>query len=851
MACRRWNNALVSLCAVCCGLHAAPAAEIDDARELFRTGHYAECADKAAQQIEQRAFSENWRVLKLRAELAIGRFEAALATLKQALEDYPFSVRLRWLGHRVYLFHGQPERAARLLAEIDQFVESASWRYRDPESRLALGQYYLHQGVDPRKVLETTYDLAKKQDPQFPDAFLAAGQLALQKHDYQLAAEELNQALKLDNRDPDVLVALSQAYAPSDDDKAQACLLAALAVNPDHVESLLLIANQQLDAERYAEAAETLQHVLEVHPLEPRVWAYRSLLAHLQGEQTTEELSRRAALAWWSTNPEVDYLIGRKLAQKYRFAEAAECQRRALAFDANYLPARIELSQTLLRLGDNDEGWRLAQQVNEQDGYNIVAHNLVTLHDEVARYRLLRAEGLAVQMEPREADIYGQQVLELLQRARTQLCQRYRVNLPGPIQVEIFPRAQDFAVRTFGLPGAEGFLGVCFGNVVTANSPASQADHPANWQAVLWHEFCHAVTLHKTKNHMPRWLSEGISVYEERREDARWGQAMSPAYREIILNGELTPLSQLSSAFLRPASPLHLQFAYYEASLAVAFLVERFGDEALQQILAELAVGDSIHEALARHTLPVNALDAAFEQYVRERAEQLAPGVDWAKPAPPPTTRTEWSAWNQQHRNNYWGLLGYAQALLQEREWKLAREPLEQLIKLYPDDDSEVNAYSLLAAAGRQLEDTETERTALEALTQIADDAAPAHLRLLELYAARQDWALVERHARQLLAIHPLLPAPHRHLVDAAEHLGHDQQAVESLQALLLLDPPDLANVHYRLAAHCWRSGSKEQARRHVLQAIEEAPRYRAACQLLLQILEAADAAPATDKQGE
>jgi tetratricopeptide (TPR) repeat protein len=87
--------------------------------------------------------------------------------------------------------------------------------------------------------------------------------------------------------------------------------------------------------------------------------------------------------------------------------------------------------------------------------------------------------------------------------------------------------------------------------------------------------------------------------------------------------------------------------------------------------------------------------------------------------------------------------------------------------------------------------------------------------------------------------------------VDAAEHLGHDQQAVESLQALLLLDPPDLANVHYRLATHCWRTGSKEQARRHVLQAIEEAPRYRAACQLLLQILEAADAAPATDKQGE
>ena len=31
----------------------------------------------------------------------------------------------------------------------------------------------------------------------------------------------------------------------------------------------------------------------------------------------------------------------------------------------------------------------------------------------------------------------------------------------------------------------------------TANSPAAQAGHPANWQAVLWHEFCHVVTLQK------------------------------------------------------------------------------------------------------------------------------------------------------------------------------------------------------------------------------------------------------------------------------------------------------------------------------------------------------------------
>ena len=93
--------------------------------------------------------------------------------------------------------------------------------------------------------------------------------------------------------------------------------------------------------------------------------------------------------------------------------------------------------------------------------------------------------------------------------------------------VEIFPQKKEFAVRTFGLPGADGLLGVCFGRVITANSPASQGEHPSNWEAVLWHEFCHVVTLSKTHNKMPRWLSEGISVYEEGQAGSRLGRARS------------------------------------------------------------------------------------------------------------------------------------------------------------------------------------------------------------------------------------------------------------------------------------------------------------------------------------
>ncbi len=169
-----------------------------------------------------------------------------------------------------------------------------------------------------------------------------------------------------------------------------------------------------------------------------------------------------------------------------------------------------------------------------------------------------------------------------------------------------------------GLPGGAGFLGVCFGRVITANSPASQGETPSNWQSVLWHEFCHVVTLEKTKNRMPRWLSEGISVYEERQRDPSWGESITPVYRQMMLGDELTPVSQLSGAFLNPASPIHLQFAYYESSLVVEFLVERYGINTLKQILDDLGSGMVIDDALTNHVGSLQKLDFEFAEYARE-----------------------------------------------------------------------------------------------------------------------------------------------------------------------------------------------------------------------------------------
>jgi tetratricopeptide (TPR) repeat protein len=815
----------------------AEAAEIQDTRRLFNTGRYSECAKLAAEEIESGTWDEDWPYLKASAELAEGKYRHALETVEEALQLHDSSVRLRMLAAVVYRYNNAPDRAEAVLTELERYIAADPRRFAEPAERVELGRFLLNRGADPRQVLELIYDQVRNQSRSFAETYLASAELALDKYDYALAAETLRAAPTAATKDPRYHFLLARAYAPDDPARTEAAISAALDVNPRHVDSLLLRVDLLVDAEQYARAEALLKQVLEINPNHPTAWAYKAVLAHLSSDDEGEREARSQALAHWKSNPEVDHLIGRKLSQKYRFQEGAEYQRRALSIDNQFRPAKIQLSQDLLRLGEEDQGWQLADEVANRDTYDVLAFNLVTLRDEISKFRTVSDDGLHVRMEAREAQLYGGRVLELLREARKTLCEKYDVSLDQPIVIEIFPEQKDFAVRTFGIPGVSGFLGVCFGRVITANSPASQGGNPANWEAVLWHEFCHVVTLHKTGNKMPRWLSEGISVYEERLANPTWGQSMTPQYREIILSGAMTPVSRLSSAFLSPASPLHLQFAYYESSLVVEYLVEKFGMDALRNILSDLGDGMDINEALIRHTVPLSRLDAEFGKFAQQRADELAPNATWEKPNLPASAESgALQKWLEKKPRSVPGLVRLARQLLQERKFNEALKAAEQLHEVYPNGTDNESSYALLAAAHRGLRNAAAERQALEQVAAREADATAVFLRLMEIGEAQSDWEVVATNARRMLAVNPLVAAPHRYMAVAAEKLGHREDAVRAYQALLLFETTDAPETHFRLAQLLREAGNKTQAKRHVLMSLEEAPRFLDAHRLLLEL---------------
>jgi tetratricopeptide (TPR) repeat protein len=154
----------------------------------------------------------------------------------------------------------------------------------------------------------------------------------------------------------------------------------------------------------------------------------------------------------------------------------------------------------------------------------------------------------------------------------------------------------------------------------------------------------------------------------------------------------------------------------------------------------------------------------------------------------------------------------------------------------------------LLSTVYRRLADRSAEHKVLDDLAARDGSASPGYLRLVELDLAAEDWGGLARNAERLLAVNPLLPAPHRALAVAAEHLGKPDLAITAYRALALVDESDPAAVHYHLARLLEQSGKLEEARREVLKSLEEAPRYLEAHRLLLELAESHPGGAAPDR---
>jgi tetratricopeptide (TPR) repeat protein len=402
------------------------------------------------------------------------------------------------------------------------------------------------------------------------------------------------------------------------------------------------------------------------------------------------------------------------------------------------------------------------------------------------------------------------------------------------VRVEVYPHHSDFSVRTVGLVGL-GALGVSFGPVIVMDSPSAREQGEFAWGAALWHELSHTFHLGMTDHRVPRWFTEGLAEYEERRARPGWGDGVTLSWLIAYKQKRLHAVSDLNAGFSRPAYPEQLIFSYYQASLVCEMIEQEKGARGLLDFLAGYRAGKGTQD-LVQSVLGMSpgALDRHFDEFVTQRFGSELAAIGSPDTAAPPTREDlERRAANP---GDLLAHLGLGHALLQEGKAALAVPHLERARSLAPDLTGPDSPRWMLVQAFMAEHDTVRALPELKALTALNAQTFESLVALADILHAKSDTAGEAEALDKTMYVWPLDLAIHRRLAVLSERLHQWGRTIRERRAVVALEPVDHAEALYQLARAYLLSGDRAAARRTVLQALAAAPNFPAAQDLLLQL---------------
>ena len=169
----------------------AGAQDVGEWQQKFLRGNYAEVIETSQKEVAGDPYNSDWRQLLVKSLMTVGRYGEAYTNAMAGVNHYSSAIEMRLLARETALYHNDLDGANRRLLEIGAYIQQNPPTAQDADQLVPLGQALLLLGVEPRLVLENCFQQAEKLDPPPREAFLATGQLALDKHDFALAAETL------------------------------------------------------------------------------------------------------------------------------------------------------------------------------------------------------------------------------------------------------------------------------------------------------------------------------------------------------------------------------------------------------------------------------------------------------------------------------------------------------------------------------------------------------------------------------------------------------------------------------------------------------------------------------------
>jgi len=339
------------------------------------------------------------------------------------------------------------------------------------------------------------------------------------------------------------------------------------------VERLLSGARADLARGEQARAAATLRSLLRLDPARPEPYWYLAMLDQSRG-------------LYASAQDHLRNFIGRAQATHYaQWLEIAE-----------------------QRLASLEEERRLADAEIQRAPLELIVH-------ESENFRI----ELDAELDHRPA--YAARVIDYLEGAHRDVADQLGLAASGPLGVVFYGRAayqrahrHRFSFQTVGF--FDGRIHV-----------SASAEPGPLLEALLYHEYTHAVYRERTGGDRPYWLNEGLAELVERRarEMPTSTRSERASLRTRIAGGDWIPLRRIASSFggLRGDDA---RAAYLQSIIAAEYIEAHTDAEARAQLLRRMGEGWSADQAL-RESMgkDTQELDVAVQQTILDEFPVIAP----------------------------------------------------------------------------------------------------------------------------------------------------------------------------------------------------------------------------------
>lgn len=626
------------------------------------------------------------------------------------------------------------------------------------------------------------------------------------------AANLFHEALQIDPSNAEAYIGLARISADSFDGQAAQYLRKAIALDPGRADAHELMAQLALENDNRDTALSEADKALALQTDALDAMATRAAIELLSDRTPDRWFARISAI-----NPhygEGYALVAHQMEMHYRYEDAVTYYRKAIEAAPRLWSAHSALGIELMRLGKEDEPRQELELSYNNDYRDAATVNSLRLLDSYKNFDTIRDGATILKLHKTEAALLRPYMQPELHAILAAYETKYRMKLHDPVQVEVYPNHEDFAVRTLGMPGL-GALGVTFGDVIAMDSPSARKPGDFNWGATLWHEMSHVFILTATNHRVPRWFTEGLAVHEEGERSPEWSNPITPDVLVAIRDKKLLPIAELDRGFVYPEYPSQVIVSYFQAGAICEFIKEKWGEDKL------LAMVHSYAKSLTTPQVVEENLGLVAEDFDQQFFASIAHkyGAEAA------------------HFDEWRARLKVVVQAAQEKQYDTVIRDGAAVLTMYPEYVNEANVYEFIADADQARGDSKAEATILTSYQHQGGQMPEMLKRLAALEESRGQTEEAVATLERLNYIYPIKDEElHHRLGDLLYKEKQYDGAIREYNAFAASNPVDKAGAQFSLAQAYFAAGQKEQAEECVLAALEIAPGYRPAQKLLLQL---------------